>query len=125
MPLVFPVHPRTKQALEREGLELAPHVVQIAPVGYLEMAALLGSASLVLTDSGGLQKEAYWAKTPCVTLRTETEWTETVDSGWNVVIGEEVGELESFVKKVGDPPEWQPLYGDGNAAERIVASLQS
>jgi UDP-GlcNAc3NAcA epimerase len=125
MPLIFPVHPRTKHALEREGLELAPHVVQIMPAGYLEMAALLGSACLVLTDSGGLQKEAYWAKTPCITLRTETEWTETVDCGWNVVIGEEVGELKSFVKQVGDLPEWQPLYGDGHAAERIVASLLS
>jgi UDP-N-acetylglucosamine 2-epimerase len=95
------------------------------PAGYLEMTALLGSACLVLTDSGGLQKEAYWAKTPCITLRTETEWTETVDCGWNVVIGEEVGELKSFVKQVGDLPEWQPLYGDGHAAERIVASLLS
>lgn len=123
MPIVFPVHPRTRKVLQQAGLELAPHIQQVEPVGYLEMAALLGYAKLVLTDSGGLQKEAYWAKTPCVTLRTETEWTETVDAGWNVVIGAAVSELKRLVSQVIDPPEWRPLYGDGKAAEKIVASL--
>ncbi|NIP97834.1 MAG: UDP-N-acetyl glucosamine 2-epimerase, partial [Akkermansiaceae bacterium] len=123
--LVFPVHPRTARALERDGLELGPHVVQIDPVGYLEMAALLSGASLVLTDSGGLQKEAYWAKVPCLTLRTETEWVETVEQGWNVVLGADPSRLPQCLAELGHPGEWMPIYGDGMAAERIVAALQS
>ena len=120
--IVFPMHPRTRQALERDGLELGRHILAIDPVGYLEMAVLLGAAELVLTDSGGLQKEAYWARTPCVTLRTETEWVETVEAGWNLVLGEVVGHLRELAA-AAPSGEWTPLYGDGMAAQRIVKSL--
>ena len=121
--VVFPVHPRTRKALLREELSLGDHIVTIDPVGYLEMVLLLDQARLVLTDSGGLQKEAYWGKTPCLTLRTETEWVETVEAGWNVVLGEEVESLANLVAESEPPPSWEPLYGDGNAAGRIVAAL--
>ncbi len=121
--VVFPVHPRTRKALLREELSLDDHIVTIDPVGYLEMVLLLDQARLVLTDSGGLQKEAYWGKTPCLTLRTETEWVETVEAGWNVVLGEEVESLANLVAESEPPPSWEPLYGDGNAAGRIVAAL--
>lgn len=122
-PILFPVHPRTRSALKRVGVTPAPHVVQLDPVGYLEMAYLLGRAALVMTDSGGLQKEAYWARVPCVTLRTETEWVETVDCGWNVVFGRGERPLPDCIARLAHRPEWTPLYGDGCAAERIAASL--
>jgi UDP-GlcNAc3NAcA epimerase len=123
MKVVFPIHPRTKGALAREGFELGENILTIEPVGYLEMAVLLGGARLVLTDSGGLQKEAYWSRTPCVTLRTETEWTETVEAGWNAVIGDEIESLPRLIAQVSGAGDWQPLYGDGQAARRIVDSL--
>jgi UDP-N-acetylglucosamine 2-epimerase len=92
----------------------------IDPVGYLDMVALVGSARSVLTDSGGLQKEAYWLGVPCVTLRNETEWVETVETGWNVLVGSDaekiVGAVNSFY-----PPDSRPaLYGDGAAANKCV-----
>jgi UDP-N-acetylglucosamine 2-epimerase len=124
MPIVFPVHPRTGAALQRDRLRLGPHVLQVAPLSYLEMAALLTRATVVLTDSGGLQKEAYWAKVPCVTLRTETEWVETVDRGWNVVLGEDPSALAQRVATISPPDRWEPLYGDGHAAESIVEALR-
>lgn len=123
--VVFPVHPRTRKTLEREKLSLGDHIVTIDPVGYLEMVLLLDQARLVLTDSGGLQKEAYWSRTPCLTLRTETEWVETVEAGWNVVLGGEVESLAEMVDAVAKPSSWEPLYGDGNAAGRIVAALST
>src|SRR6185503_16740396 len=82
-PVVFPVHPRTRLGLDRLGYEPRPHVRLVAPLGYLDMVRLLVGARMVLTDSGGLQKEAYWVGVPCVTLRDETEWVETVEAGWN------------------------------------------
>src|SRR5262249_20124371 len=81
-PVLFPVHPRARKALTAAGCQLKPHIHTIDPVGYVEMVTLTDSARLVLTDSGGLQKEAYWLATPCLTLRDETEWVETVAAGW-------------------------------------------
>ena len=123
--VVFPIHPRTRKALVREKLSLGDHIFTIDPVGYLEMVVLLDQARLVLTDSGGLQKEAYWSRTPCLTLRTETEWVETVEVGWNVVLGGEVESLAGMADAVAKPSSWKPLYGDGNAAGRIVAALST
>ena len=94
-PVVFPVHPRTRKAIAGAGCQLGPHVQLIDPVGYLDMVALTGSARLVLTDSGGLQKEAYWLGVPCVTLRDETEWVETVESGWNTLVGSDIEDRSS------------------------------
>jgi UDP-GlcNAc3NAcA epimerase len=84
MPLVIPLHPRTRSALEDAGISIqSEKMVPIEPLGYLDMSQLLGAAAVVFTDSGGLQREAYFYRVPCVTLRDETEWIETVESGWN------------------------------------------
>jgi UDP-N-acetylglucosamine 2-epimerase len=119
-PIIFPVHPRTRKMISEMGFRPRPHLHLIDPVGYLDMVALVGSARSVLTDSGGLQKEAYWLGVPCVTLRNETEWVETVETGWNVLVGSDaekiVGAVNSFY-----PPDSRPaLYGDGAAANKCV-----
>ncbi len=111
-PVVFPIHPRTRRAIAKAGLAL-DGVRTTAPLGYLDMHRLLEDAAVVLTDSGGLQKEAYFHRVPCVTLRGETECVETVACGWN------------RLWTVGDYRPRVPIadYGDGRAAEKIVAKL--
>src|SRR5207247_2362513 len=90
-PVIFPVHPRTQKAITETGFTVKSHVRLIDPVGYMDMMALARAARMVLTDSGGLQKEAYWLAVPCVTMRAETEWVETVQAGWNRLLGQEPG----------------------------------
>ena len=122
-PIVFPVHPRTRRIIEESGFRLKPHVRLIDPVGYLEMAALTSSSRLVLTDSGGLQKEAYWLGVPCITLREETEWVETVEAGWNVLAGSDPDRILSAAHTL-DPRSPRPsLYGDGGASRLCVELL--
>ena len=127
LPVIFPVHPRTRAAIERGAGGLPNNVVAIDPVGYLEMVALESRAHAVATDSGGVQKEAYLSGVPCITLRSETEWTETVDAGWNRVVDDDPGALRSaladpdFMDRSRPRPD---LYGDGRAAARIVAALE-
>jgi UDP-N-acetylglucosamine 2-epimerase len=127
LPVVFPLHPRTRGALGRAGLTTPANVVAIEPVGYLEMVALEASAEAIATDSGGVQKEAYVSGVPCITLRGETEWVETVDAGWNRVVDADPGGLaaaladEAFMRRDRPRPA---LFGDGNAARRIVAALE-
>lgn len=127
-PVVLPLHPRTRAALERNGLlaEYGEALRLIEPVGYLDMAMLEKNALLIATDSGGVQKEAYFQHVPCVTLRDETEWVELVEGGFNVLVGSEAGEIaalaRSFSKKELDYST--QLYGSGNASEKIVERLQ-
>ena len=102
---------------------IAPHVRMIEPLGYLDMVALTTSARLVLTDSGGLQKEAYWLGVPCVTLRDETEWIETVDAGWNTLAGAHTQRIVEAVRTFAPPAARPPLYVCGVASERIAAVL--
>jgi UDP-GlcNAc3NAcA epimerase len=120
---VFPVHPRTRRALDANDIPLPPNVEAIEPLGYLEMLALVEGAELVVTDSGGLQKEAYWLRVPCVTLRPNTEWVDTVSSGANALA--EPDGLAAAVAGARFPENAPPLYGDGHAAERVAASLYS
>jgi UDP-N-acetylglucosamine 2-epimerase len=126
VPVVLPLHPRTRARLEAAGwlgeLEDAPHVRLQRPLGYLEFTALLGHARAVLTDSGGVQKEAYLAGVRCVTLRDTTEWIETVQTGWNVLVDLDAGAaLDALARR---PPAQRPaLYGDGRAGARVVAAL--
>jgi UDP-N-acetylglucosamine 2-epimerase len=126
-PIIFPVHPRTRAAIERGGHRLPDNVRAIAPVGYLEMVALETQARAIATDSGGVQKEAYLAGVPCITLRSETEWVETVEAGWNRVADADASAVvaaladEGFMDRTRSRPA---LYGDGRAAERIVAALE-
>jgi UDP-N-acetylglucosamine 2-epimerase len=125
-PVVLPLHPRTRQQTDYLGLAAPAGVRPIDPVGYLDMLALEQGASLILTDSGGIQKEAYCFAVPCITLRPETEWVETVQSGWNVVVGADHDAIVQAATRrrwpAGQPP---PVFGDGHAAGRIVALLQA
>ncbi len=118
--VVFPVHPRTKEALRSNELAIPENVHLLEPVGYLDMLMLEQGASVILTDSGGVQKEAFWLQVPCVTLRDETEWVETVETGWNEVVGVDPKRVQAAVKR-GKPAESPPpVYGDGKAANRIA-----
>ena len=126
LPVLFAVHPRTRRRLDEADLlarlESSGRVIIAPPLGYLETAALLCHAHAVLTDSGGLQKEAYLAGVPCVTLRPNTEWTETVERGWNVLVDLDPEAARAAVLR--SPPADRPaLYGDGRAGERVVAAL--
>ena len=118
-PLVFPAHPRTRAALARiaPDLELAP------PMGYLDLAALVSQARVVLTDSGGLQKEAYWYRVPCVTLRPSTEWVDTVVAGANVLVDDDPEAIGRAAAAAVFPAAAPQLYGDGHAADRVSAAL--
>jgi UDP-N-acetylglucosamine 2-epimerase len=118
---VFPMHPRTRKVIETHGVPLAPSIEGIEPVGYLEMLALVSGAARVVTDSGGLQKEAYWLRVPCITLRPSTEWVDTLQAGAN-----RLAEPEGLREALADasfPEDAPPLYGDGHAAERIAEAL--
>jgi len=119
-PVVFPVHPGTRKVITERGFHAAPHVRLLEPVGYLDMVALVGSARLVMTDSGGLQKEAYWLGAPCLTLRNETEWVETVEAGWNLLVGSDAVKIVDAVHSFAPPDSRPALYGDGAAADRCV-----
>jgi UDP-GlcNAc3NAcA epimerase len=121
---VFPVHPRTRKVLDAHGIELAPQLRPIEPVGYLEMLALVAGATRVVTDSGGLQKEAYWLHVPCITLRPSTEWVDTVLAGANTLVGPaNLSRLGSALVEARFPVDAPPLYGDGRAAARIADAL--
>jgi UDP-N-acetylglucosamine 2-epimerase (non-hydrolysing)/UDP-GlcNAc3NAcA epimerase len=127
LPVVLPLHPRTRARLEAAGmldeLVASPRVRLEEPLGYFELTALLCLARAVLTDSGGLQKEAYLAAVPCVTLRPSTEWTETVQSGWNALVDLDANAALAAVEQ--EPPAIHPaLYGDGHAGERVVEALR-
>jgi UDP-N-acetylglucosamine 2-epimerase len=122
-PILFPIHPRTRGALREAGLELGPHVLLLDPFGYLELAAHASQARVIVTDSGGLQKEAYWYGIPCVTLRPSTEWVDTVESGANVLVDDDPDALVQAVSEVRLPDELPQLYGDGYASERVATAL--
>ena len=122
--VVLPLHPRTRARLEVAGLleALSREVVLAPPLGYLDFTALLVHARAVLTDSGGVQKEAYLAGVPCVTLRASTEWRETVAAGWNVLVDLDPARARAALRR--EPPEARPpLYGDGRAGARVVEAL--
>jgi len=119
-PVVFPAHPRTSAALERDRLTLREHVLLLPPLGYLDFAALAAQARAIVTDSGGLQKEAYWYGVPCVTLRPSTEWVDTVSAGANRLVDDDPAALVEAVAHARMPAERPRLYGDGRAADRIA-----
>ena len=121
--VVFPAHPRTRDALAAHDLRLGDHVQLLRPLGYLDFAALASEARVIVTDSGGLQKEAYWYGVPCVTLRPSTEWPDTVEAGANELVDDDADRLVRAVKNAEMPSELPQLYGDGHAAERIAEAL--
>jgi len=123
LPTVFPLHPRTRARLEAAHLlarlEAAPHLRLVPPLGYLDFLTLARGARAILTDSGGVQKEAYLLGTPCVTLRDTTEWVETVDAGWNVLVDLDRDAALAAIERPPPATERPELYGGGRAAERI------
>ena len=118
-PLVFPAHPRTRAALDANRLDIPT----IEPLGYLDLAALASQARVVLTDSGGLQKEAYWYGVPCVTLRPSTEWVDTVEAGANTLVDDDPYRIVQAVREARMPADRPQLYGDGHASERVAEAL--
>jgi UDP-N-acetylglucosamine 2-epimerase len=118
-PIVFPAHPRTRAALAA----VAPDIEPAPPLGYLDLAALASQARVVVTDSGGLQKEAYWYRVPCVTLRPSTEWVDTVGAGGNILVDDDPDAISRAVADAAFPASAPELYGDGHAAERVVSAL--
>jgi UDP-N-acetylglucosamine 2-epimerase len=119
-PIVFPAHPRTRRAIA----EIEPRSFEVSePLGYLDFAALASSARVIATDSGGLQKEAYWYGVPCVTMRPSTEWVDTVAAGANVLVDDDPERIAAAIASATMPAERRSLYGDGRAAERIAAAL--
>ena len=119
-PVVFPAHPRTRSRLA----DLPASIRLVEPLGYLDMAALASQARVIVTDSGGLQKEAYWYGVPCVTARPSTEWVDTVELGANVLVDDDPDRLEAAVSSARMPDEQPQLYGDGHASERVAAALR-
>jgi len=122
---IFPVHPRTRKILAQAGLAFKNHVKLIEPVGYFEMLKLEENCSLVLTDSGGVQKEAFFFQKPCITLRDSTEWVELVEHGWNTIVGADTEKIISAVKNINTPSIYPSLYGNGRTAEKIIEILNS
>ncbi len=119
LPVVLPLHPRTRKAALQQGLQPAANIHLVDPVGYLEMLQLEANADCILTDSGGVQKEAYWAGVRCITLREETEWMETVALGWNRLVGVDSQAIVDAVNHWRPTGSRPPVYGDGQAANKI------
>lgn len=124
-PVVFPAHPRTVAALKRYDLDFSNNVYMIDPVGYFDMMILEENARMIATDSGGVQREAYFMSIPCLTLRDETEWLETVQVGWNRLVGVESDRVLSIWKDFTPPQEHPLIFGDGTASDKIALFLSS
>jgi UDP-N-acetylglucosamine 2-epimerase len=120
--VVMPLHPRTRKLFDASRLS-GKKITIIEPVSYLDMLQLEQQAKLILTDSGGVQKEAYWMKVACITLRDETEWLETVEAGWNILAGANRDKIIESAKAGRWPSTQYPAYGDGKAGEKIIDIL--
>ncbi len=123
--IILPMHPRTRNALESLDIDLSAAVRIIDPVGYFDMLALEENARLIATDSGGVQREAYYMSIPCLTLRDETEWTATVETGWNKLVGADREMILENWFNFSPPAEHPSIYGVGNAAQRIAEILSA
>jgi len=122
--VIFPVHPRTAARLRDFRIALPDPIVAVEPLGYLDIVALETRARTILTDSGGVQREAYFAEVPCVTLRDSTEWTNTVEAGWNRLVGAATEAIRAALRAdLPRPTSHPPLFGNGDAAERIAAAI--
>jgi UDP-GlcNAc3NAcA epimerase len=125
--IIFPVHPRTRQKIVALSMDqLWPslnNLMLVDPLGFLDMVRLEQGARLILTDSGGIQKEAYWLAVPCITLRDETEWVETVETGWNLLTGSDAERIIEAVYSFCPNSAQQVLYGDGKASNRIISLI--
>ncbi len=123
-PVIWPLHPRTRKRIEENSLSMPPNVIPMDPLGYLDMLMLEKNAVLIATDSGGVQKEAYFHRVPCVTLREETEWRELVALGWNILASPEAPDFLEKLMKKRSPGNFESFpYGDGRAAHSIVQAI--
>jgi UDP-GlcNAc3NAcA epimerase len=124
--IVLPIHPRTKKRIQEFDLSkyIDKNVQMIDPVGYIDFLMLEMHANKILTDSGGIQKEAYLLKKPCITLRENTEWVETVDDGWNIIVGSNVQMIKDAIENFNPHSVQHELFGDGNSAYKIVEKLR-
>ena len=120
--VIFPLHPRTRKSIEAWGLKTPDNVELRNPATYTEMLTLERDAVAIATDSGGVQREAYLWGVPCVTMREETEWVETVSTGWNTLVGVDVDKFRAAFAKPR-PESRPPIFGDGHAAERIAGLI--
>lgn len=123
-PVVFPMHPRTKKAIKKFNIKLGDNIIHIDPVGYLDFLKLESESLAIITDSGGIQKEAYLLKTPCITVRNETEWIETVENGWNVLVGAHTNLIVKMAHNFRPETEQRDLFGNGTASKKIVQILK-
>ena len=126
-PIVFPIHPRTKDRLQQYNMDLSSNIITVSPISYVRMMSLVSRGRMLLTDSGGLQKEAYLLDTPCVTIRDNTEWVETLDAGANILSSSTADDIESksqvmWSKKLKNDPS---VYGDGKASDKIAKIFAS
>lgn len=121
--VILPLHPRTKKQIELFEIEIPDNLIVIDPVGYFDMLALESECDCIFTDSGGVQKEAYFFKKPCFTLRDETEWVETVDAGWNVLVEANQSKILDSFNTFKIPEHYPKLYGEGNTAKKILKVL--
>jgi UDP-GlcNAc3NAcA epimerase len=122
-PVVLAAHPRTRAVIADSSIALPPAVRLVEPLGYLDFAALASQAAVIATDSGGLQKEAYWYGVPCVTMRSSTEWVDTVAAGANTLVDDAPDRIAEAIAHAAMPPKRPVLYGDGHAASRIARVL--
>ncbi len=120
---IFPVHPRTRKILKKMDIKLRDHVKLIDPVGYFDMLYLEDKAEFIVTDSGGVQKEAFFFKKPCITLRDSTEWVELVENGWNTLTGADINKILEALQSMPLYGKDIQLYGDGNTASKILSAL--
>lgn len=122
-PVIWPLHPRAARRLREAKIPVPPTITLTAPLGFLEFLGLLREAHCIVTDSGGVQKEAYWLRIPCITTRAETEWQETVEAGWNVLVDNDPHKLDSAIRNVRRNLPHPELYGDGKAAQGVIEAL--
>jgi len=123
--IVFPIHPRTKKMIKKENIFIPNNILIIDPLGYLDFILLQKYANKIITDSGGVQKEAYLNGIPCITIRTETEWVETVEAGWNILVGDKNEQLIQNCLNF-KPPKFRPeIFGNGYSVKKIISVLES
>lgn len=122
--IVLPIHPRTAKAIKQLGIQVGPGTKIIEPIGYLDNLILMGNAKKILTDSGGIQKQAFFLEVPCITLRSETEWIETIESGWNVLVGSDKNKIRQAIRKFEPKGKQSRHFGGGDAAGKIVEVLE-
>lgn len=123
--IVLPLHPRTQKYLSDYGIELKSHIKVIEPVGYLDMVRLESASKKIVTDSGGVQKEAYFLAKPCITMRDETEWVETVENGWNVIVGANTEKIKDAIENFNPTNQRKDYFGNGTAALQMVELIKN